>query len=212
MLTIINLYLGKIINDILADLAQLVELPPCKRRVIGSTPIVGSINYLYKNNILSLLLNIYHYFIVYPVSLDTSFVNMNYFKLIILLNVILLSGCAHQIKFVEFSTGIYVYGTIDKSNRTIKVTLPNGEALEGKYTKNSGAKFSIGATVGKGRSSSIWGVSPRLGIGGKKQIYSIITSHSSKLIMEIIADVSWPSGSGFGEARTNDGRVFKVIF
>ena len=51
-------------------------------------------------------------------------------------------------------------------------------------------------------------------IGGQGKAYAILTSTKpgSTLVMEIIAIYNVVGGGGFGDAKTNDGRVFKVIF
>ena len=48
--------------------------------------------------------------------------------------------------------------------------------------------------------------------GGVAYAYALLHSNTGKLMMEIIVQYSQWNGHGFGEARTNDGRRFKVQF
>lgn len=51
-------------------------------------------------------------------------------------------------------------------------------------------------------------------IGGTGQAYALISSTKpgSKLMMEVLATYGVLSGHGWGEARTNDGRKYKLTF
>ena len=49
--TLHKLAIFDIIFIVVADLAQLVEQPPCKRQVVGSSPTVGSIFFVLKSGL-----------------------------------------------------------------------------------------------------------------------------------------------------------------
>ena len=56
------------------------------------------------------------------------------------------------------------------------------------------------------------GVFPSISIDGQGNVYSLLEDPNSHLVMEIVADYNWLWGGGHGEARTNDGRVYKTVF
>ncbi len=121
-------------------------------------------------------------------------------------------GCVTSMRFVEFSSGDTLSGAFDKGKGEIRVIMPDGETLSGIYRITTRARFTIGATVGKYGKHTGVGVSPRVSIPSKKQVYALIGSPTSSLLMEVILDYNRWSGRGHGEAITNDGREYKVIF
>ena len=133
-------------------------------------------------------------------------------NLLICLALPFLWGCATPMSFVEFSSGDRLSGDFDRGKGEIRVIMPDGETLSGIYRITSKARFSIGASLGKyGKHTGI-GVSPRVSIPSRKQVYALIGSPTSNLLMEVILDYNRWTGGGHGEAITNDGREFKVIF
>jgi len=131
---------------------------------------------------------------------------------IAILGLIFISGCAHQITFTNFEEGIILNGQYNELDRSITVTMPNGEILKGKYSalSNATASFGNAFAFSGGASATVFGTG--ITAGGTANAYALLTSESSKLAMEIIAQYSEWNGHGFGEARTNDGQAFKVQF
>jgi hypothetical protein len=131
-----------------------------------------------------------------------------------------LSGCVHKMQIVNFKTGTVLDAEYNKANRIVTVVMPDGEILTGQYSAVSNARFSIGnsfgsATAYSGTSSATaYGSSTSYAVtsGGASNAYALLSSKTSKLMMEIIVQYSEWNGQGFGEARTNDGRRFKVQF
>lgn len=141
----------------------------------------------------------------------------------ILISIIVLlffSGCVHKMQMVNFETGTVLDAKYNKANRMVTVIMPNGEVLTGEYSAVSNASFSIGNTFGSATaysgasSATAYGSSTSYAIssGGVSNAYALLRSNTSKLMMEIIVQYSEWNGHGFGEARTNDGRRFKVQF
>lgn len=133
--------------------------------------------------------------------------------LISILGLLFLSGCVHKMQIVNFETGTVLDAKYNEANRMVTVIMPDGEVLTGQYSAVSNASFSIGNTFGSysGVSSTI-STSYAVTSGGASNAYALLRSNVSKLMMEVIVQYSEWNGHGFGEARTNDGRRFKVQF
>ena len=131
------------------------------------------------------------------------------FNLLICLALPFLWGCATPMRFVEFTTADTLSGTFDRGKGEIRVVMPDGEVLSGSYRITSGARFTIGTRLGGHYGI---GVTPRISIPSKKKIYALIGKPRSNLLMEVILEYNRWSRKGYGEAITNDGREYKVIF
>ena len=133
---------------------------------------------------------------------------------------LLFSGCVHKMEVVNFKTGDTLEANYNKLNRVVTVIMPNNEVLTGKYSAVSNASFSIGNTFGTStaysgaNTATAYGSATSYAVssGGASNAYAILRSKTSKLMMEIIVQYSEWTGNGYGEARTNDGRKFKVQF
>ena len=140
--------------------------------------------------------------------------------LISILVLLFLSGCVHKMQMVNFETGTVLDAKYNEANRMVTVVMPNGEVLTGQYSAVSNASFSIGNTFGSATaysgasSATAYGSSTSYAVtsGGASNAYALLRSNISKLMMEVIVQYSEWNGHGFGEARTNDGRRFKVQF
>ncbi len=133
--------------------------------------------------------------------------------LIFLPALLLLSGCMRDMQLVEFKSGARAEGFWDTGKREIRIYLEDGEILTGKFTKMSHARFRITTGVGLGgRGGTRVGVFPSVSIDGQGNVYSLLEDPKSHLVMEVVADYNWLWGGGHGEARTNDGRVYKAVF
>lgn len=140
--------------------------------------------------------------------------------LISMLVLLLLSGCVHKMQIVNFETGTVLDAQYNEANRMVTVIMPDGEILTGQYSAVSNASFSIGNTFGSATaysgisSATAYGSSTSYALtsGGASNAYALLRSSTSKLMMEIIVQYSGWNGHGFGEARVNDGRHFKVQF
>ncbi len=124
----------------------------------------------------------------------------------------LLAGCNKDMQLVEFKSGAKAEGFWDSGKREIRVYLEDGEILSGKFTKMSHARFRVTTGVSFGGRHTRAGVYPSVSIDGQGNIYALLEDQKSHLVMEVVADYNWLWGHGHGEARTNDGRIYKVIF
>ena len=129
---------------------------------------------------------------------------------------LLFAGCgARQLTLVDFQTGQTIAGELNESARSIRVTMPNGEILTGKYSavSNSSPVYETGVGVGASSHShgAIFGTGVTFG-GGASKGYGLLRSNTSNLMMEIVVSYSEWTGHGYGEATTNDGRKYKVQF
>lgn len=136
---------------------------------------------------------------------------------------ILLTGCVtRKVQLSNFETGEVLIGKFTDSpgtNGKARVTMPDGEVLEGTYSAIRGSEsvafgsafstVSNGAQIG---TALTYGSSYSTGGSGKAYAILKSTKPGSRLMMEIIASYGVLSGHGFGEARTNDGRAYKITF
>jgi hypothetical protein len=152
--------------------------------------------------------------------------------IIILISLYVLTGCVMQATLVDISSGVTLKAKFTDNSGTggkCQVQMPDGEILIGKYSGIRGTdEISFSNAVGKinskteynysGLNSNTNGTYSLAGstrtVGGQGKAYAILTSTKpgSTLVMEIISIYNVVSGGGFGDAKTNDGRVYKVIF
>ena len=116
----------------------------------------------------------------------------------------------------DFKTGTSLDAEFDEASRQVTVVMPNNEVLTGKYSVITNATFSFGNTYGSetAYSATAYGssTSHMITSGGASNVYALLRSNTSKLMMEMVGQYSDWTGHGYGEARTNDGRRYKVQF
>ena len=136
------------------------------------------------------------------------------FRAFLLILPLLLVGCGttRQLQLTEFSTGETMEAFLDPATNQIRAYMPDGKVITGKYTTLSNARFTFGGGIGNSGGRIGIGVLPSVGLESKANIYAMLTSSDSSLAMEVIADFNKWTGRGKGEARTNDGREYSVIF
>ena len=130
--------------------------------------------------------------------------------------VLFLVGCAaRQLTLVDFKTGLTLDGLLNQYDRSITVTMPDGEVLYGMYSAISNAtpvyETGVGISTGFRHGGVIFGTGVVMDNGPGKG-YALLKSDSSSLMMEITVNYSNSTGHGYGEAVTNDGRKYKVQF
>ena len=133
-------------------------------------------------------------------------------KILLLVLVLFLTACTHRIQFTHFKSGETLNGTYDELSKTLTVVMKNGETLSGKYTLMPNASFSFGSVSAYSGTSYVRGYGHGITVGGTSKAYALLRSNSSKLMMEVIVNYSEWDGHGYGEARTNRGRKYKVQF
>ncbi len=139
-------------------------------------------------------------------------------KIILLLAVtFLLCGC-NTLTLTNFDTGETLKGTAHRMSRNIWVTMPDGEVLKGKFAAVSNSSMAVGfgsaTAFGGGTSATAFGNSTSYAVGGSGAVYALLksTKPGSKLMMEITANFNPMNSHGFGQARTNDGRTYRIMF
>jgi hypothetical protein len=133
---------------------------------------------------------------------------------------ILITGCSHKMTYVDFENGNVLEGHYVDYVKDIEVKMPNGELLKGKYSNISNNSFSFGNSFSNGTmtngTTTTFGNANSFGtgysVGGAGKAYALLKSETSSLMMEVLVNYDAWSGNGFGEARTNDGRKYKVQF
>lgn len=113
----------------------------------------------------------------------------------------------------EWVTGKKIDVFLDTGAKRIRLYLDDGELLQGDYVYDPDAAFTLGAGMNFGGGGIPGGVFPKLGIDGKTKVYALLRSAAKPgLLVEIVADYNKYDGSGQGEARTSEGRTFKLRF
>jgi hypothetical protein len=146
---------------------------------------------------------------------------------VVIASLLLLSGCATPgVTFVEIETGEVLNGKfisrtdVDGADGTAEVTMPDGELLSGPFSfvpGNDEIRFSA-ATAAATANVPDSGIGAqrtnRSRTGGQAKAYALLasTTQGSNLVMEIVVIHSVAGDHGLGEARTNDGRVYKVKY
>jgi hypothetical protein len=147
-------------------------------------------------------------------------------KLILLVSAFF-SGCiTRHGTMVNFESGETLKVKFTDSMATdgsVEVTMPDGEILKGRYSGirgtdeiSFGSAFANASVTGPGGTAfgTASGFGSQRTVGGEGKAYALLTSAKpgSKLMMEIVAIYGVLDGHGYGEARTNDGRSFKIQF
>ena len=142
-------------------------------------------------------------------------------RLLFILPCLLLWGCMTKrpLEFTNFNTGETLHGMAYKADRKIEVTMPDGELLVGKWSSIRNDSVSIGfgsaTATGAGTTATAFGNNVGYTAGGVGHSYAILksTKPGSKLMMEFEVQFDNVNGTGgFGTAKTNDGREWKVTF
>ena len=135
---------------------------------------------------------------------------------------------------LDIETAEKITAKFTDSNQTggsVEVVMPDGEVLSGTYTgirgvdivsfsNSTGFQNTTGSVVSNNGLNATGTVSSNYSeagstrtVGGQGKAYALLSStkSGSRLVMEIIAIYNVVGGGGFGDARTNDGRVYRVI-
>jgi len=123
-----------------------------------------------------------------------------------------LIGCSSGMTLTNFQTGDVLKGEFNQWDRTVKVIMPNGEVLSGKYSDVNNSSMTFGTAVGVSGTTTGTLIGTGISVGGSGNAYALLKSETSKLMVEIVVSNNDLTGHGFGEAKTNDGRVFKVQY
>ena len=119
------------------------------------------------------------------------------------------AGCTHRLNLTELDTGKTLKGVYDTTYKTITVTMPDGEVLEGKYHPASKNQYPGVHTPENAPKTGFGSGVPK---GIKADDYALLQSEKTKLLMEVFLYFDSFSEKGYGFARTNDGRRFKISY
>ncbi|MEW6221407.1 MAG: hypothetical protein AB1634_17990 [Thermodesulfobacteriota bacterium] len=129
--------------------------------------------------------------------------------------VLLITGCAYNVELISFETGETLHGGFNVATHEVWVNMADGTRLSGKYVELRNDSISFGTTTGTAFAGTTFGSFSSFGTGysiGSTSIgYAILRSPGTKLMMEVLVRANLDN-TGMGEARTNDGRTYKVIF
>jgi small nuclear ribonucleoprotein (snRNP)-like protein len=134
---------------------------------------------------------------------------------------LIFGGCAskHDVILVGFNSEEILKSVFDETTETVTVIMPDGEVLNGKYNSldneeavyfSNAFGYSSGSRYYRGGSFGSVGIG--LNFGYKSTKYALLTSQTSPLKMEILITIKSWSKNGFGEAKTNNGKIYKIQF
>jgi len=127
-------------------------------------------------------------------------------KLIILVGMLAVVSCVHKAELINISDGTIIEGTFNTGDKTLKVLMPDGEMLKGRYVTLSSASIGVSSLFyGTNTATMLTGSS-----GGVMDGYGFLRGDKGT-IMEVIFRVG-TDNHGFGDAKTNKGDTYKVMF
>jgi tetratricopeptide (TPR) repeat protein len=118
-----------------------------------------------------------------------------------------LSGCTGHLQLVSISDGTTILGEYHRNNRSIKITMPDGEVLQGSYSALSDASIGFGSSLTSARTATTFTTATE----GTTEAYALLRGNKGTT-MELVLRYSEWSGSGHGVAKTNKGAGYRVIF
>jgi hypothetical protein len=134
----------------------------------------------------------------------------------------LLTGCVGtpHATFYDMENGRTFTGTFNLFARTCQVTMPSGVILHGKLFAENNARSSVsfgqGSTLANTPlglvSSSEFGTRTAISPANRGEGWAILTSPDGKITMEIHVISDGYGNSGYGEATTNDGKKYKLMW
>lgn len=128
-------------------------------------------------------------------------------KLIAGMLLLVTAGCVYNFKLVDMREGTTIIGEYNKASESVEVTLPSGEHLTGEYVALTNASISYGSLFSGTNVATAYGIN----VGGSSNGYALLTDGHGT-VMEIIFQYSEWTGHGFGVAKTNKGKEYKIIF
>ena len=133
----------------------------------------------------------------------------------------LLAGCVtRKPTLTDIRTGELCHGEFNLMSRNGWVVLPDGTKLTGKIFGVTNARYASsdfegsGTVYGPGGSAfgSFSGTGSSFSPGNRGEGWALLRSEDGKKIMEIHVVSNGAVTAGYGEARMNDGRVFRLIW
>jgi tetratricopeptide (TPR) repeat protein len=126
----------------------------------------------------------------------------------LLLISIFLSACAvNNVRLVSLSDGTTIFGEYHRTDRFIKITMPDGETLQGTYSSLTNSFIGFGSLLNAATTSMILPTAT----DGSTEAYALLRGNRGA-VMEMVLYYSEWSGNGYGYAKTNTGTGYRVVF
>lgn len=127
------------------------------------------------------------------------------------LGLALLAGCAQTLHLVNFESGQRLEGKLNRGGKTVQVTMPDGEVLNGTYSQYAPSKTisTQGVRTRENPDNETDSNATTVVTQDSGEGYSVLTGERGTT-MEMRFKFS--GESGFGEATTNRGAKYKVQF
>ncbi len=122
--------------------------------------------------------------------------------------VIMTTACTHKFKLHDSSDGLTLTGTYNTATNNVNVVIRSGEKLEGKYVSYANTAIT--------HNSLFYGTEVvtkyRVAVSGGASVGYAVLLGDRGTVMEIIYQFDKVTGHGFGTAKSNDGKEYRVIF
>jgi hypothetical protein len=124
-----------------------------------------------------------------------------------------ITGCSSHLKLIHLDSGNTLEGRYDTVYNEITVTMPNGEILTGKYRPAKENPFPSPEEYEQTDPPPKSGFGSGIPHGIRADVYALLKSEKTDLMMEVFLGYdSFKGGDGFGFARTNDKRSYKITY
>lgn len=129
----------------------------------------------------------------------------------------LLCGC-HTVNLTSFDTSETIKVHSHIFSRNIWAEMPDGEILKGKFATITDESIGFGTdsavAFAGGTSATVAGNTASYNSGNRGTVYALLksTKPGSKLVLEITGTFNPVNRQGVGQAKTNDGRTYRIVF
>ncbi len=124
-----------------------------------------------------------------------------------------ITGCTSHLKLINLDSGKTLEGRYDSIYSEVTVTMPNGDILKGKYRPAKDTPFPSREEYEQTDPPPKSGFGSGIPHGIRADVYALLKSEKTDLMMEVFLGYdSFKGGDGFGFARTNDKRSYKIKY
>ena len=125
----------------------------------------------------------------------------------LLLASLFLWGCSGHFQLISLNDGTSILGEYQTRNHFMKVTMPDGEILQGSYSSLTGSSIGSGSLLYPAK--TLLPLSPAT--DSASEAYALLRGDNGT-VMEMVLRYSELSGNGHGVASTNKGTGYRVVF
>ena len=115
-------------------------------------------------------------------------------------------ACTREVRLLDLSDGELLTGSTTLWNQSVMITLPSGEVVEGGFSPLSNVRIGEDSLFHQVNLGAMFGGQ----VSGRFHGYAYLTGKEGTIV-EIVFASDWTS-RGFGFARTNLGREYRVSF